>query len=129
MFNLLTIATCGACLFIGFKFGKKEKNMKKEFVLVEKKTGIGGKTNKTPYISLYFNGNTICNKNEINEKLQDANHFYVPVKGNELYINRTIFKDINLDGSFSYDHNGYYSLTNNEMKKAFKNIQKYETIA
>ena len=126
MFNwLMTAVGCGICFYLGYSYRKKNENRENKFNLVEKSTGIGGPCKNVQNLSLYFNGDTICSENEMNANLEDATHFYVPVSGNELYINRTIFKDVNLDGSISYDHNGYNTLTKGEMKRAFRHAQKY----
>ena len=107
-----------------YKVGSYEKEiLNGKYILVEQSGGLGGPCKNMQYISLYYDGDKIYE--ELDQSLVDNNHFFVPVKGNELYINRTVFREIHLDGSISYDHNGYNTLSNRQMKKAFRNASKY----
>ena len=100
----------------------KNKEDVKGYILVERSTGIGGYMKDIRYISLYFNADNIYQ--EIDSNLEDENHFFVPLKGNERYLHRTMFKNTHLDGSVDYDHNGYSMMSKGEIKKAFKNLKK-----
>ena len=121
---ILGVVACAIAFCVGYNVRAKEENdSDTRYILVEKNSGIGGFCKNTQVLSLYFNGDKIYD--EIDHSLEDENHFFVPLKENELYVNRIIFKETQLDGSISYDHNGYYSLSNGQMKKAFKNVQKY----
>ena len=121
---ILGVVACAIAFYVGYNTKVKEENNKDtRYILVERDSGLIGPCKSVHYVSLYFNGNEIYDKKNV--ELEDENHFFVPLKENALYVNRIIFKETQLDGSVSYDHNGYYSLSNGQMKKAFKNVQKY----
>ena len=119
--NYLALILTGViCFLLGIWFNQKEN---KRYILVEKNTGMGGYCKEIRYISLYYDSNRIYK--EIDPQLEDVNHFFVPLKKNKNYLNRTIFHNIHLDNSVTYDHNGYDPISNRNMKKAFKNAYKY----
>lgn len=124
MVYVLSILLSVVGFVIGYRVGNYEKEiLNGKYILVEKSSGLGGDCKNIQYISLYYDGDKIYE--ELDHSLVDDTHFFVPVKGNELYINRTVFREVHLDGSVSYDHNGYNPLTNRNMKKAFRNASKY----
>lgn len=61
-------------------------------------------------------------------RLIDDNHFFVPIKGKSLFVNRKIIrKETKINGSIkvSYTYNGYEELTVNELRKVFETLKPY----
>lgn len=121
---ILGIVACAIAFYVGYNVRAKEENdSDTRYILVEKNSGIGGFCKNIQFLSLYFNGDKIYD--EIDHSLEDENHFFLPLNENKLYVNRTVFRDMQLDGTVTYDHNGYHPLSQREIKRAFKNAQKH----
>lgn len=85
---------------------------RKKFILCEVTTIVNNQFKKVTSIRYLKETKT---KNVLEMK---HNRFYVPKKGNSLFLGRTIFK-IEEETGTRYDYNGYEPLTDAEMKKAF----------
>ena len=58
-----------------------------------------------------------------NIKQREEGYIYIPYKKNSLFCGRKIvMKTSVLDGTTTYDHNGYENLTQEEMRMAFLNV-------
>ena len=115
---ILGIVACAIAFYVGYNVRAKEENdSDTRYILVEKNSGIGGFCKNIQFLSLYFNGDKIYD--EIDHSLEDENHFFLPLNENKLYVNRTVFRDMQLDGTVTYDHNGYHPLSQREIKRAY----------
>lgn len=112
-FNMML---CLVFLAMGCFIGEKFAENKKKYVLVERNVGITGPSLDIQVETLHFKGKIY---NKVDPLLVDEEHFFIPAKGTALYINRKIFKKMYPDGTYSYDYNGYDTLTDGEMARAF----------
>lgn len=121
---ILGVVACAIAFCVGYNVRVKEEDSSDtRYILVEKSSGLGGPCKNIQFLSLYFDGDKIFNEKDLS--LEDENHFFLPLNENKLYVNRTVFRDMHLDGTVTYDHNGYNVLTKREIKRAFRNAQKH----
>ena len=107
-------------MIIGVIIGKKLTETK--YILVERVKGVTGPNCDISVSSIYFNGKVY---NKPDPELVDEDHFFMPIKGMSLYINRKVIKKMYSDGTVCWDYNGYEPLTDREMKKAYTKAQMY----
>lgn len=125
--QLVLVVICLIFFVVGCVAGKK--NAENKFLLVSKKEGVSSQGDNILCSILHF-GKKIYKKDELfaeNDCLEEGEiRFFVPLVGNSLYVNRTVTRKVYPNGFVEYGDNGYdMPLKDNEIKKAFNNVENY----